>query len=71
MTLKQLESKFKKAHKSLTLWFNAVGMLWLQAAFMEPMLLTFLSANGLLWIVIVGNIVIRVFKTSSSLEDKQ
>ena len=70
ITRKELVSKLKKLHKSLTLWFNTIGIIWLQAILIEPALLTFLSANGLIWIVIVGNILIRIFKTSSALEDK-
>ena len=60
----------KRAHKSFTIWYNTVGIIWLQSAMAEPSLLAFLSTNQLVWILIAGNILIRVFKTESAIEDK-
>jgi len=67
--LLKLKAQLKKAHRSLTLWFNTVGIVMLTAAMVDPMVATFLTANGFTWILIIGNIVIR-FRTAKALEDK-
>ena len=41
----------------------------LAGALADPMILTYLTANGFVWVVVVGNIVLR-FKTTSDLADK-
>jgi len=68
--LKKLKIKLLSLHKSFTNWFNAVGIIYLQSLLAYPELTDYLTANGLLYIVIIGNVIIRVFKTSKPIEAK-
>ena len=70
ITKRRLKNKLKKLHKSSTVWYNTVGMVWLQATMADPTLLIYLSSEGLIWYIIGGNILIRVFNTNTSIEDK-
>lgn len=69
MDLVKLKKRLKKAHKSLTNWFNATGAALLSAMLLEPTLITFLNTNDLTYIIIIGNVLLR-FKTNSDLADK-
>ena len=68
-SLLKLKAQLKKAHHSLTIWFNTVGIVMLTAAMADPLVATFLLDNGFTWILIIGNIIIR-FRTAKALEDK-
>ncbi|MGL1886331.1 MAG: hypothetical protein OCD76_07430 [Reichenbachiella sp.] len=68
--LNTLKLKLLSLHKSFTNWFNAVGAVALQSLLSYPELTTYLSTKGLFWIIIVGNVFIRVFKTTSAIEAK-
>ena len=70
ITKRRLINKLKRLHTSFTLWFNSVGVIWLQSALLEPSLLDWLTTHQLIWIIIIGNILIRVFKTEKAIEDK-
>ena len=70
ITKRRLKNKLKKLHKSSTVWYNTVGIVWLQATMADPTLLIYLSSEGLIWYIIGGNILIRVFNTTTSIEDK-
>lgn len=67
--MKKLKAQLKNAYLSLTIWFNTVGIVLLSAAMADPMVATYLTANGLTWIIIIGNVLLR-FKTSKGLESK-
>ena len=70
MNLDLFKVKMKSLHKSFTNWFNAGGMIVLQSILTYPDLITYLKVHELFYIIIVGNIVIRVFKTSNAIEAK-
>lgn len=65
----KIKAQIKQAYKSWTVWFNAVGMLLLSSALADPMVLEYLTDNGFMLVILVGNVVLR-FKTSKGLEEK-
>lgn len=69
MDLVKLKKRLRKAHKSLTNWFNLTGAAILTAILLEPSLIEWLNTNDLSYILVVGNVILR-FKTSSDLADK-
>lgn len=68
--IKKLKVKLLSLHKSLTNWFNAIGVIYLQTLLTYPEFTTYLSQKDLFYVVILGNVVLRVFKTSKAIEDK-
>jgi len=54
---------------SFTMWFNTIGVAILASSLADPTLLAFLTERGFIWIIVLGNIVLRV-KTDKSLKDK-
>jgi len=66
---KDIKAKLKNSWKSFTNWFNAVGASILQILMAEPSLQEYLSLHDLVWVMVIGNILLR-FKTSTSLADK-
>ena len=68
-TLSKLLSYLQGAVKSLTIWFNSVGIVLLSVALADPYVKNFLLDNHLMWVLAVGNILLR-FKTKNSLKDK-
>lgn len=76
MTLNQIKSKLKKAHKSMTMWFNSTILMALPAieyanAHM-PQVKQFLGDKAYMAIgigALVGNMLIRL-KTTKDLADK-
>ena len=69
MTYRIFKNRLKKAHKSLTIWFNATGVLILAVIVNEPQVISFLNQNDLSFILMAGNMVLR-FKTSSDMAHK-
>ena len=68
--LSTLKAKLRGSYKSLTIWFNSTGIVLLTAAMSEPLLHEWLIENNFSVIWLLGNLIIRIFKTSSALEDK-
>jgi len=68
--LDTLKAKLFSIHRSFTNWFNVAGYLYLQSLLAYPDLVNYLSAKGLITIIIIGNVIIRVFKTSKAIEAK-
>ena len=62
--------KILSLHKSFTNWFNAGGVLYLQTILEYPELSSYLDVKGLFYLVIIGNVFFRVFKTSQAIEEK-
>ena len=69
MALELLKKRLKKAHKSITNWFNISGAALLSVMLSEPTFITFLNTNDLAYIIIICNLLLR-FKTSKDLADK-
>lgn len=67
--MKKLLNKLKRAHKSLTIWFNAIGAGVLSVLIVEPTLITFLNEHNLSYILIIGNLLLRL-KTNADLSSK-
>jgi hypothetical protein len=74
--MKDVQAKIRKAHRSLTIWFNgvvgilAVALPEVQAAF--PQLQEYIPANtyhSLMGVLIAGNIILR-FRTTKPLSEK-
>lgn len=68
--MKTLNQKLKSIHKSFANWFNTSGLLYLQALVAYPELGEYLNTHDLAWVLIIGNIIIRVLKTNKAIEDK-
>lgn len=68
--MNKLKSKLLSLHKSFTNWFNASGAVALQSLLAYPELTTYLKVHDLFWVIIVGNVIIRVFKTTKPIEAK-
>ena len=66
---KDIKAKLKNSWKSWTNWFNTSGAGILQILVSDPSLQEYLTLKDLMWIMVIGNILLR-FKTSSSLADK-
>jgi len=64
----QLEH-LKKAYKSLTIWWNVAGSVLLAASLADPMVASYLTAHGFVWVIILGNMALR-FKTTKALSHK-
>ena len=65
-----LKRKLSSLHKSFTNWFNVTGIVILQVLSEYPEVTTYLTNKDLLILVILGNIVLRVFKTNKAIEAK-
>ena len=70
MDLKTIKDYLYGCLVSLTIWFNGTGMVILSIALTEPVLLTWLTAHGFVYLIFLGNILLR-FKTQESLKDKE
>ena len=68
--MQKLKSKVKNAWKSFTIWWNASGVILLEALVTMPELQEYLSTEGMFKIWILGNVILRVFKTAQAIEDK-
>lgn len=68
--MKKLKVKLLSLHKSLTNWFNAVGVIYLQTLLTYPEFTNYLDQKGLFYVIIIGNVILRVFKTTKAIEDK-
>jgi len=66
---KDLKAKLINSWKSFTNWFNVIGAAVLQTIILDPSLQELLAINDLMWVILVGNIILR-FKTTQSLADK-
>lgn len=69
MDFDKLKRRLKRAHKSLTNWWNVTGVIILSTILAEPTLIEFLTVNELAYINIIGNVLLR-FKTNKDLADK-
>ena len=65
----KLMTFLSKSAKSWTIWFNATGLALLQIMLTTPELTEWLSASGLGYLILIGNILLR-FKTNNSIMDK-
>ena len=66
----KIKAKLSSIHRSFTNWFNAAGILYLQTLLSYPELTQYMDSRGLVYLVITGNVILRVFKTSKAIEDK-
>lgn len=65
----RLASQVKGSYKSMTMWFNTIGLSYLQILIAMPELKNYLSENEMIYVWIIGNIILR-FKTTKDLADK-
>ena len=70
MNLATLKIKLLSLHRSFTNWFNVSGLIVLESITTYPDLRVYLTSKGLFAIIIVGNIILRVFKTTKAIEHK-
>ena len=66
---KKVLATLKGAWNSATIWFNTTGIVLLTVAVADPTVKQLLVEHGALWVLAVGNLILRV-KTTQSLEDK-
>ena len=66
----KFKAKIKSLHLSSTNWFNVAGAAYLETLLAYPELTFWLTSKDLFYVVIVGNIILRVFKTSQAIEEK-
>ena len=64
------QAKVKSFFNSFTNWFNTGGAAILLTIYAAPEVQSLLTADGVSWILIIGNVAIRTFKTSQAIEDK-
>ncbi len=69
ITKRKLINKFKRAHKSSTIWFNLVGAGILGGLLLDPVVTAWLMSNGFTYVLVLGNIALRL-KTDKPVEDK-
>ena len=66
----KFKQKLKNSWKSFTVWWNTSGILILETLVFMPELQEWLTVNELFHLWLIGNIIIRLFKTSKAIEDK-
>jgi len=69
-TLTKITLKLSSLHKSFTHWFNVTGYIALEVIVNNPEVKTYLTTQGLIAIIVIGNIFLRVFKTTKAIESK-
>ena len=57
------------AWNSATIWFNTSFLVLLSLAMADPLLHTWLVSNNLWWVIVIGNLLLRI-KTDKGLEEK-
>lgn len=67
--MEKFKDKLKGAWNSSTIWFNTTGIVLLSVAMAEPLVAQWLLDNGFMWVLAVGNVVLR-FKTTTDLAGK-
>ena len=68
-TLDTLKTYLWGIWNSWTCWFNTAGIILLSVSLADPLLNKWLIENNFMWVVIVGNIVLR-FKTDEGIKQK-
>ncbi len=69
ITKRKLINKFKRAHKSITIWFNLVGAAILSGILLDPAVTQWLLENNMAMVIIGGNVLLRL-KTTKGMEHK-
>jgi len=61
--------QLRGSYKSLTIWFNTIGLVLITSALAEPLVLEYMQENDLMVVILLGNVLLR-FKTNTGLEGK-
>lgn len=73
MKFSKITSYLKKCTKSLTLIFNSACIVILELINIlvtDPMFVDYINAKGMVYVLIIGNALIRIFKTNNAIGDK-